>query len=230
MKRSLYLLAIPAMLGLAACTPGAADYTAAEAPKQLRVDSAASTLNLAFAPGSSQLARGEAARLQHLAMSGSISPRDRVSIAAAGDPLLRQHRIDTISRELLQYGIAAAPSPLVGVPRDRAIIAVGRYLVTLPACPNWSQYPASDFTNEKTSNFGCANAVNLGLMVASPADLVSGREVAQADATPAVGAVNRYLTDKVKLPETAAGAAALAPPTGAATGAAAPTAAPAGTQ
>ena len=53
-------------------------------------------------------------------------------------------------------------------------------------------------------------------MVASPADLVSEREFAQADGTPAVSAVTRYLTDKVKLPETTAGAAALA--AGSATG------------
>jgi pilus assembly protein CpaD len=123
MKRPLYLLAIPALLALAACRPGAAEYTEAEAPKQLRVD--------------------------------------------------------------------------------------GRNMVTLPPCPNWSQYPASDFTNMKTSNFGCATATNLGLMVANPADLVAGRELARADATPAVSGVSRYLTDKVKLPDTGAGAAAL---------------------
>jgi pilus assembly protein CpaD len=210
MKRPLYFLAIPVMLALAACRPGAAEYTEAEAPKALRVDSAASNLSIAFAAGSDRLAPGEAARLQRLAMSGGMSPGDRVTIAAAGDPRLRQHRIEAISGELLPFGIVATPSPLVGVPRDRAIIAVGRYLVTLPACPDWSQYPASDFTNAKTSNFGCATATNLGLMVASPADLVGARETAYADGTPAVNAVTRYLTDKVKLPETATGAQALA--------------------
>ena len=52
MKRPLYLLAIPAMLALAACRPGAAEYTAAEAPKQLRIDSATSQVNVTFAAGS----------------------------------------------------------------------------------------------------------------------------------------------------------------------------------
>jgi len=125
MKRPLYLLAVPALLALAACRPGAAEYTEAEAPKQLRVEG------------------------------------------------------------------------------NRVI---------LPPCPNWSQYPASDFTNVKSSNFGCATATNLGLMVAYPADLAAGRELARADATPAVSGVTRYLTDKVKLPETGSGAAALAAP------------------
>jgi len=125
MKRSLYLLAVPALLALAACRPGSAEYTEAEAPKQLRVD--------------------------------------------------------------------------------------GNNMVTLPPCPNWSQYPASDFTNLKSSNYGCANATNLGLMVANPADLAAGRTLEGADATPAVSGVTRYLTDKVKLPDTGAGASALAP-------------------
>jgi pilus assembly protein CpaD len=230
MKRPLYLLAIPVMLALAACRPGAAEYTEAEAPKQLRVDSAASTLSLAFPAGSAQLSAGEAARLRRLAMSGGITPEDRVTIAVAGDPRLRQQRIETIAGELLPFGIVATASPLVGLPRDRATITVGRYLVTLPKCPNWSQYPASDFTNAKTSNFGCAVATNLGLMVASPADLARAREPAYADGTPAVSAVTRYLTDKVKLPETAAGAAALAASSGTggapAAGAGTPTGAP----
>jgi type IV pilus biogenesis protein CpaD/CtpE len=35
-------------------------------------------------------------------------------------------------------------------------------------------------------------------MVASPADLVSGRPLAPADGRPAVAAVDRYLADKVQ--------------------------------
>jgi len=210
MKRPLYFLAIPAMLALAACRPGAAEYTAAESPKPLTIDSAASQLNLAFAAGSDQLAPGEGGKLQRLALSGRISPGDRVTISPSGGPLLQEQRTATIVGELLRYGVVAAASPLAGVARDRAIVTIGRYMVTLPACPNWSQYPASDFTNARSSNFGCATASNLGLMVANPADLVAGRELAHADGTPAVSAVTRYLTDKVKLPDTTSGAAALA--------------------
>ncbi|MGC2413790.1 MAG: CpaD family pilus assembly lipoprotein [Stellaceae bacterium] len=228
MKRPLYLLAIPVMLALAACRPGAAEYTASEAPKQLRLDSAATQVNLAFAPGSAQLGPGEGAKLQRLALSGGISPSDRVTVMTGGDPRLRELRVAAISRELLRYGILAAAGPLGGAPRDRAILSVGRYMVTLPACPDWSQDPASDFTNAKSSNFGCAMATNLGLMVASPADLAGGRELAHADGTPAVSSVVRYQTDKVKLPETTAGAAALAAPssTGGAPAAGAPAATP----
>jgi hypothetical protein len=37
-------------------------------------------------------------------------------------------------------------------------------------------------------------------MVASPADLVSGRTLAPADGQPAVAAVERYMNDRVKQP------------------------------
>jgi pilus assembly protein CpaD len=215
MKRPLYLLAIPVMLALAACRPGAAEYTEAEAPKQLRVDSAASQFSLAFAGGSDQLAAGESERLHQLALSGRIAPGDRVTIAPSGGPLLQEQRVAAISRELLRYGVVATASPLAGVARDHAIVMIARYMVTLPRCPNWSQYPASDFTNQKTSNFGCAVATNFGLMVASPADLVGGRDLANADGTPAISAMTRYLTDKVKLPDTGSGAGALAAPSAA---------------
>ena len=72
--------------------------------------------------------------------------------------------------------------------------------MTLPACPNWSQSLSYDFANAFTSNYGCANTTNLGLMVASPADLVSGRTLAPADGQPAVAAVERYMNDRVKQP------------------------------
>jgi pilus assembly protein CpaD len=79
---------------------------------------------------------------------------------------------------------------------------VGRYTVTLPACPNWSQSLSYEFTNAFSSNYGCANTTNLGLMVASPADLVSARTLAPADGQPAVAAVQRYMNDRVKQPPT----------------------------
>src|ERR1019366_6262420 len=86
------------------------------------------------------------------------------------------------------------------VPANRAIIETGRYLVSLPPCPNWSKWPPDDFTNTLASNFGCATVTNLGHMVASPADLAQGRPVGLADAIPAAAAVQRYQGDKVVLP------------------------------
>ena len=45
--------------------------------------------------------------------------------------------------------------------------------VVLPGCPDWSRDPGYDPRNLPLSNLGCANAVNLGLMVADPGDLAT---------------------------------------------------------
>ncbi len=197
MKIHLPLVVLPLMLGLAACVT---EYSKSEAPDQLRVDAAESRRELAFAPGSASLTQGELRKLDGWVLSGSIRPADRVAVAAAGPPRLAEQRAAAVSRELLRYGIVTQMLALDGVPANGAILSVGRYAVTLPTCPNWSQSLSADFTNAFTSNYGCANTTNLGLMVASPADLVSGRPLAAADGQPAVAAVQRYMTDRVKPP------------------------------
>ena len=47
--------------------------------------------------------------------------------------------------------------------------------VILPGCPDWSRDPGFDPRNLPLSNLGCANAYNLGLMVADPGDLAPRR-------------------------------------------------------
>jgi pilus assembly protein CpaD len=197
MNICLYPITVPLLLWLAACVT---EYSKSEAPTALQVDGAQSRVEIAFAPGSERLAAGEARRLDRLVLDGNIRPADRVAIAAAGPPGLAERRAAAISSELLRYGIVARTLTLDAVPANRAIVEVGRYTVTLPACPNWSQSLAVDFTNAFSSYYGCANATNLGLMVASPADLVSGRTLAPADGQPAVAAVERYMNDRVKQP------------------------------
>jgi pilus assembly protein CpaD len=221
MRRGICAISWMLLLALAACVPGAAEYTKTEAPTALRVDGSHNLVMLMFAPGSDRLAAGQARRLAQLVQNGEIHPADRVEIAAAGGQGLAQGRFAAISRELLRYGIVADARPLAGVPPNRAVILIGHYAVTLPACPNWSKSPSTDFTNEPSSNFGCANAINLGTMVASPADLVSGRPVAAAAGKPAVSAVNRYLDDRVT-PLLSAEVGPIAVGSGANTGAAPP--------
>jgi pilus assembly protein CpaD len=197
MNIRLYPIAVPLLLGLAACVT---EYSKSEAPAALQVDGAESRVEIAFAGGSDRLSLGEVRRLDGLVLAGNIRPADRVAIAAAGPPGLAERRSAAISSELLRYGIVASTQTLDTVPANRAIVSVGRYTVTLPPCPNWSQSLSYEFTNAFSSNYGCANTTNLGLMVASPADLVSGRTLAPADGQPAVAAVERYMNDRIKQP------------------------------
>jgi pilus assembly protein CpaD len=208
MKTHLSLLALSLTSALAACVT---DYTKSEAPNNLRVDGAQHSAELSFVPGSARLAHADA--IAQLVAAGQIGPSDRVTIAAGGPPRLAAQRTAVISSELLRYRIVADASPLDNIPANQAILAIGRYTVTLPPCPNWSSPPQAEYTNQHNSNWGCAAATNLGLMVAQPADLVSGRAVGPAPATPNVTAVTRYLEDRVKQPPTPT-ASPFAAPTG----------------
>lgn len=200
MRLSPLPLAMPAMLALAACQPGVAEYTRAQAPAHLTIASAASQREFRFLPGSDRLYPGERVRLIRLAAAGAVRPSDRVLVAASGPPALAARREAAIARALLGSGVLARPIALADLPPNRALVEIGRYMVGLPACPNWSKRPYSDFTNEPSSNLGCATATDLGLMVASPADLAGGQPLALADGRPAVAAVDNYLEGKVKLP------------------------------
>lgn len=215
---------------LAACQPAPAEWTESEAPKKLVLDMVPSRLDLRFAPGSATLLPADAKRLRELAVTGAISPRDRVAVSAAGNPALAEARAATVSAQLLQHDVVASGNQLEALPPDRAVVTVERTLVTLPRCPNWSKPADTDFTNSLASNYGCATAVNLGRMVAYPSDLVSGQPQGLPAGPPAVAAVSRYLADKVQLPAAAnvgpISAPASAPP-GAAGGGGSGTAAPA---
>jgi pilus assembly protein CpaD len=196
-KHSLWAMALALLVG--ACAP-VTSYTDAEAPKRLKLDSSTTQVAVRFAPGTAALASVDAARLRQLAATGGIGPGDRVMVAAAGGPYLAQQRVASVAGVLLHYGIVAIADQLPDLPPNRALIEVGRTLVTLPPCPNWSKPAGTDFTNQPSSNFGCATESNLGMMVANPGDLASGLASGPADGQPAAAAVSRYLNDKVALP------------------------------
>ena len=197
-NRSIIALALTLLVG--ACAP-VTTYTDAEAPKQLKLDSATTQIDVHFAPGSAALSAGEAARLRQLARTERINPSDRVSVAVNGSTQLSQARAGAVAATLLTYGIVPV-TDYGDAPPNHAVVAITRTLVTLPQCPNWSKPSYSDFGNQPSSNFGCADETNLGMMVARPTDLASGLPVSGAPGQPAAAAVNRYMNDKVQLPTT----------------------------
>lgn len=213
-NRSPLATTLAAILPLLAsgCAP-VTSYTDAEAPKRLKLDSATTQVAVNFAPGTAAMSSADAAHLRRLAAAGAIDPNDRVMVAAAGGSELAKQRAGSVEALLLHYGIVPYTIQLPDVPPNRAIVEVGRTLVTLPACPNWSKPSGTEFDNQPSSNFGCATETNLGMMIASPSDLATGRPLGPAAGRPAAAAVSRYLNDKVSpLPQSGTAAAFTAGP------------------
>lgn len=75
---------------------------------------------------------------------------------------------------------------------DDVVVEVARYIAVPPACPDWSDASESNFNNAPSSNFGCASARNLSLMVADPRDLIQGRALGPAEAARLAKALEKY--------------------------------------
>jgi type IV pilus biogenesis protein CpaD/CtpE len=182
-----------------------------------------------FPAGSSAITAAEAGRLGAFLdglpvdrrLTVLISGRAGERTGGTAEPGLSSRRAAQVAAAiraqpgLAQAEIAMPEGPLPELPGDRgrpaaatpeqqprADILVTAWAVALPGCPDWSRDPAYDPRNLPLSNLGCANAVNLGLMVADTGDLVRGREPGPADGTREAEAVVRYRTDKVKQPDT----------------------------
>jgi pilus assembly protein CpaD len=190
-------LALAGLAFLAGCAEplSVTSYSPAEQPSELQVTATQVTQPLRFQPGSDRLASGERERLVAFAQRREMTVGDRVEIANGPSS-------DALARRRTQAAVAALASGGVrflsvsqatdaSLPRDSAELRLERQLVTLPRCPNWSSEP-QNWSNRASSNFGCSNTTNLGLMIADPADLVGGRTMGPADGTFSALGVRRY--------------------------------------
>jgi pilus assembly protein CpaD len=178
---ALALLAV--VLPVAGCAPQTSAWSPAEAPRENKVTFVSLSHVAVFGPGEELLSRVESDRLAAFLAREQIGYGDRVVLIGGDtDPAIRQQH--AVMQELARAGIRASPGgPIEGMPvaPGSVRVLVGRYVVTPPTCNNWSKDPHDDFLNMPGSQFGCATARNLGLMVADPADLVMGRNPGLAD-------------------------------------------------
>ncbi len=150
-----------------------------------------------FAFGEAALSAGERQRLDAFLVKTGVGYGDRVHVVA-GRPAARlaTRRRETVAAFLALRLVEAEPllsdfaaePPLTSMVR----VIVRRYVVTLPGCPDWSGRPGRSYNNQVSSNFGCASAVNLGVMVANPGDLEAGRRLEAADGEFMARSIERY--------------------------------------
>ncbi len=214
-------------LGLTACAPADLGTNAdrgwleASSPKRLEVDRAAYRHAVYFDTDRAELSGLEQDRL--LTFLASVEPNTRDTIrleghaderasdlynlelagrrAQAVSTFLHQHGFESVTVTTSSYGeripAVAGTGPDAWRQNRRVELVLERYLVTLPACPDWSRETGTDFANLPHSNFGCATESNLGLMVAEPKDLVRGRTLGPADGVHQAEGIVRYRTGKV---------------------------------
>jgi pilus assembly protein CpaD len=202
MTRGKILLTI-LLLSLAACAREPSAWTAVEAPNRLQVDWRSEAFVATFPAGGAELAPDERAKLARFLDASLRTGDERITLSppADADRALNARRVD----HLRQIVASAAPRRLVTVApiadgrlgTGSALVVVGRYVVSTPSCPNWRKPSGIDSANQPSSNLGCANETNLGLMVADPADLVVGHELDRAEGEAMAHGIRRYRDNKV---------------------------------
>lgn len=193
-------LLVGALWLLFGCAVPAGDWAGAVGGKEVRAERVGSTIRVRFPPESDRLEEAERARLARFVGTaadpggGGFASVRVVEVGAEGD--LARRRIERL-RELLP-GLRGGPVSLSeqgahrGAEPDSVILAAGRILLSVPACPDWSKPAGGDPTNTPSSNFGCASARNLAAMIAEPADLVAPDEPGPANAERLARAVERH--------------------------------------
>ncbi len=191
-------LALGALVGCAVA-PDISGMPAMQKPKSLAVQRADQKLVVKVDPATGMPLSPERANiLRAVAALGHpegaqvtiAGPQPRAQLKRVADAVAAAG-IDPTRIELL----GAKPSP---ASKDTVEIVFQQYALVVPNCPDWSEPDALGNQNVVMSNLGCANAVNLGAMVANPKDLVEGRSAAATDGAAAASAVTAQKAYKPK--------------------------------
>ena len=202
---SLSLFTLLAGLFLAGCQTLGEEWNWSDVPdrKEPRVELTQIQHSVGFAAGSAHLASTEQEKLKSFLQRNAVAPGDRVFVVAGSGPesVIERRRL-TVSAYLTHLSLP--PKPQAGdfgfetAKNDAVDVVVRRYVVTLPACPDFTDAPGRTWNNTVSRNWGCANAINLGMMVVDPGDLVRGRQDSRRDGEFAVLAIQRYRAGETK--------------------------------
>ncbi|HTI87638.1 MAG TPA: CpaD family pilus assembly lipoprotein [Alphaproteobacteria bacterium] len=199
MKPVAYVLSpIIVAAALAGCTPQASLWSEADARKEITVHKVEVVHNVAFAPSSSEISAPEFRRLDEFLSRQHIGYGDTVEIHTPGaDARLDSRRAAAVSSYLLRAGVAADRGS--NGPASDVRITVSRSVAVPPACGDWRK-PSNDGDpgNTPSSNFGCANMRNLGMMVADPSELVAGHPAGPGQGESLAAGVKRFRAGEIK--------------------------------
>ena len=171
------------------------------AARQPRVQAVAIAHKVAFPQGAVTLDATAGRDIDAFLARQKVDRTDALEIAMpAGGGEIARGRAERIVAYLklkrLAAGLVIDDDPKMA--GDTVRLVVHRYQVALPGCPDWTDRGGITHDNQPTGNWGCATAVNLGLMVANPGDLVWGRDGGPADGEAQVLGIQRYRKGETK--------------------------------
>jgi pilus biogenesis lipoprotein CpaD len=158
-----------------------------------------------FAPGSSGLDAGQVNELRTMVAAGRRAQRDEFVVVSdgSGGPMQRL-RAQRVSQSLSEAGarwVGTSVEPAMATGPNAVVIVRSEYLLG-QNCPTYSPVTIANPNEALMPGFGCADAYNMGQMLARPRDAAVGRPSGPADATVNAAAIARYREGKVKALDT----------------------------
>jgi pilus assembly protein CpaD len=195
-----------APLALSACTEHRlvthATWKQQEAFAQPQVQRVDMQYVVPFAPKALEMTDVEREALAMFVRQNNLQPGTHVSVAAptktATQAARSRNRLAAVRNELQRLGVSSAivqAQPTNNQSTgDEVVVFAQTVAVVPPDCPGYNAPIVLDFEWRPNTRLGCANAVNLGLMVANPNDLAQGRPIGPADGEAMALGVQRYRT------------------------------------
>jgi pilus biogenesis lipoprotein CpaD len=203
--RSPLVLLVALAAGLAACAESPvvqqATFNARQDP--MRADT---MVAVNFAPGASGLDAGQVNQLRTMVATGRRAQRDEFVVVSdgSGGPMqrLRAQRVSQSLSEAGAHWVGTALEPAMAMGPNAVVIVRSEYLLGLNNCPTYNPATIANPNEAVMPGFGCANAYNMGQMLARPRDAAVGRPSGPADATVNAAAIARYREGKVRALDT----------------------------
>ncbi len=195
--RSAVLVLIAALLG--AC----ANPVAQQAAVDTRYDPSRldSMLAITWQTGDGALSPAQAGDLRAMVSAGRRAQRDEFVVVSdgSGGPM-QQMRAARVGQSLADAGarwVRQSVEPAMAAGPNTVVVVRSEYLIGTRNCPNFNPVSMANPNEAAMPGFGCADAYNMGQMLARPRDAAVGRSPGPADGTVSAEAIMRYREGRV---------------------------------
>jgi type IV pilus biogenesis protein CpaD/CtpE len=196
--RSLAILLLAA--GLAAC---AENPVVQQATADTRFDPVRADTMVAvnFAPSAAGPDYAQVSALRSVVEKGRRAQRDEFAVVSDGSGgAIQSARAQRIAQTLSDSGarwVTTSVEPAMAMGPNTVVIVRSEYLLGFNNCPNYIPATQANPNEAAMPGFGCADAYNMGQMLARPRDAAVGRSPGPADGTVMASAIARYREGKV---------------------------------
>jgi type IV pilus biogenesis protein CpaD/CtpE len=195
------VLVLVAAVGLAACAESPVTQQAAF---ETRFDPVRADTMVAvnFAPGASGPDAYQMKELRTIVAAGRRAQRDEFVVVSdgSGGPV-QQLRAQRVGQSLSDAGarwVSTSVEPAMAMGPNSVVVVRSEYLLGVNNCPTYNPTTIASPNEGAMPGFGCANAYNMGQMLARPRDAAVGRPPGPADATVNAAAIARYRDGRVR--------------------------------